>query len=328
MIAVAGVAFGQQATQGQVVDQISGLVGRDGAELIQGMIASAGNRSTGIVATVLGIVTLLLGASGLFGALHDSLNTIWEVQPKPAGIMGMLRQRFVSFTMVLGVGFLLLVSLVLTTALAALGRFVGGLTPGSELLAQILNFIVSFGVITLLFALIYKILPDVDIEWKDVWIGAAATSLLFTIGRTLIGLYLGRSGAASAYGAAGSLVLMLLWVYYSAQILFLGAEFTQVYAKRFGSRIRPSANAVAVTEEARAQQGLVSRSGEPGAGKKPPTQAAEPGRRGGPVPRGVPAASGMLAAGTRQNEHSARPWIMALLGFVIGVVLSVVRTPR
>ena len=260
LIAIAGFVLGRQAVEGQVVAQIQGLVGKTGAEAIQAMIASASQPKAGIIATVVSIATLLFGASGVFGALQDALNTIWEVTPKPGrGMMGMLRNRFVSFTMLLGVGFLLLVALVLSAGLAALGKFLGGLLPIPEAVLQAMNFVISFGVITLLFALIYKILPDAEIRWSDVWTGAAVTALLFTIGKFVLGLYLGKSSAGSAYGAAGSLIVVLLWVYYSAQILFFGAEFTQVYANTYGSRVVPSPDAVPLTPEAQAEQGMPRR---------------------------------------------------------------------
>jgi membrane protein len=257
VIAIVGLIFGREAVQGQIEAQIQGMVGEDSAELIQEMIQGTNNPTSGTIATVIGLATLLFGATGVFAQLQDALNTIWEVEPKPGrGLMGIVIARFTSFTMVLGIGFLLMVSLVVSAGLAALTEFLQGNLSDIAWLAQIVNFIISFGVITLLFAMIYKLLPDVKIAWSDVWIGAAVTALLFTLGKFLIGLYLGHSEVASSYGAAGALIVMLLWVYYSAQILFLGAEFTQVYAKRFGSRIVPAEHAVPTTEEARAQQGM------------------------------------------------------------------------
>ena len=258
-IAIAGLVFGEEAARGEIVAQIRGMVGEEGAVAIQEMLAHARKPGAGILATVFGIATLLFGASGVFGQLQDSLNTIWEVRPKPGGgVWGFIRSRFLSFAMVLGTGFLLLVSLVLSAVLAALGNYLGGLLPGWAAFVQIANLLISFGVVTLLFALIFKLLPDVRIAWKDVWVGAALTAFLFTVGKFLIGLYLAHAGAGSAYGAAGSLVVLVLWIYYSAQILFFGAEFTQVYAKQYGSQIVPAANAMPVTEEARAEQGLSS----------------------------------------------------------------------
>ena len=260
IISIAGLAFGQEAVEGRIVGQLGGLVGEDSAQAIQSMIQSARKPQTGVIATGIGLATLLFGASGVFGALHDALNTIWEVEPKPGrGVLGMIRDRFVSFTMVLGVGFLLMVGFVVSAALAAVSSYLGGLLPFPSFVLQLLNIIISFGGITLLLAMIYKILPDVEIRWSDVWIGAAVTALLFTIGRFVLGLYLGRGTFGSAYGVAGSLIIVLLWVYYSAQILFFGAEFTQVYANKYGSRVVPAPDAVPVTEEARARQGMPRR---------------------------------------------------------------------
>ncbi len=257
MISIAGLVFGREAVQGQIVEQLRGLVGNEGAEAIQGMMQSAARPRTGAFAAAISVATLLFGASGVFGALQDSLNTIWEVTPKPGrGVLGLIKDRFISFTMVLGMGFLLLVALFVSAALVALGTFLGGILPAPEFVLQAINLVVSFAVITLLFAMIYKVLPDVEIRWGDVWIGAAFTALLFILGKFALGLYLGKSSMSSAYGAAGSLIVVLLWVYYSAQILFFGAEFTQVYANRFGSRVVPDEDAVPITEEARAEQGM------------------------------------------------------------------------
>jgi membrane protein len=256
-IAVASLVFDPAEVQRGVVEQVGGLVGSEGAGLIETMIQNAQQPGTGIVATILGVVGLLLGALGAFGQLQDALNTIWEVKPKSGGgILALLRDRLLSLTMVLVVGFLLLVSLVISAGLAAVGNFMASLLPESELLLQVLNFALSFAVITVLFALMFKYMPDAKIAWGDVWIGAAITALLFTIGKILIGLYLGNASVTSSYGAAGSLAVLLLWMYYSAQIFFLGAEFTQVYANRFGSRVVPAENAERVTAEDRAQQGI------------------------------------------------------------------------
>jgi membrane protein len=260
-ISVAGLVFGREAATNQIGQQLSGLLGPSAAESVNTMVAAAGaNQGGGILASIIGVATLLFAASGVFGELQDSLNTIWEVQPKPdQGLLATVKQRFFSFAMVLGVGFLLLVSLVLSAALSALGGVVAGDQADQSLIWKAINFVVSFGVTTLLFALIYKVLPDVKIQWRDVWIGALVTALLFTLGKAAIGWYLGRPGTTSTYGAAGSFVALLLWVYYSAQILFFGAEFTQVYAKAYGSQIEPAENAVPVTEEARAQRGIPRR---------------------------------------------------------------------
>ena len=253
-LAIAGLVFERQAVQGAVVEQLGGLVGPEGAKAIQSMIANASNPGSGITALVIGAVVLLFGASGVFAELQDALNTIWGVQPKPGrAVATILRERFLSFGMVLGTCFLLLVSLVVSAALAALTGLVG-LGRGG-VIGQVLTFCISFAVITLLFAMIFKVLPDVKIGWGDVWVGAAATAFLFTVGKLLIGLYLGHASVGSAYGAAGSLVVFVVWVYYSAQIVYFGAEFTKAYANHFGSRIRPADNAEPLTDAARARQG-------------------------------------------------------------------------
>lgn len=267
-IAVAGLVFDRQAASGAIAGQISHLVGAQAAQAIQAMVKGASQPQHGIIASVLGVVTLLFGASGVFGQLKDALNTIWEVQPKPGHGIGMfLKDRFLSFTMVLGVGFLLLVSLVLSTALSAFTGYLGGFARGVTWLGPVLDVVVSLGIITLLLAMIFKVLPDAEVQWRDVWVGAFLTAVLFTLGKLLIGLYLGRSSVSSAYGAAGSLVILLLWTYYSSQILFFGAEFTKVYAQKFGSQIVPEKNAVAVTQEVREQQGMPER-GEPRPGRR------------------------------------------------------------
>jgi len=246
-IAIAGLVFGRDAVEGRLFAEIRGLVGPHSAATIQSMIASAGRRGSGALATVVSVVVILFGASGVFGQLQTSLDRIWHVAPKPdRGVRGILRDRFLSFGMVLGVGFLLLVSLVVSAALAAVGAFATGRLPAIAPLLQAVGFVVSFAVVTALFAMIFRFLPDAKVEWRDVWVGAVVTSLLFTIGRTLIGLDLGRSSVSSSYGAAGSLIVILLWVYYSSQILFFGAEFTKVWAVRYGGRIVPDENAIRV----------------------------------------------------------------------------------
>lgn len=255
-IAIAGAVFGEEAARGEIIGQIQGLVGREGAEVIQTMIQNTQKPdSGGALATIFGIGALFFGASGVFGQLQDALNTIWEVKPKPGkAVKSFIQSRFLSFAMVLVLGFLLLVSLVLSAALAVVGNFFGSLIPGYVILGQILNFAISFGFITLLFAAIYKFLPDVHARWKDLWVGAAFTALLFNIGKFLIGLYLGNSGINSTYGAAGSLVIILIWVFYSAQIILFGAEFTQVYAKYYGENIEPSRHAVRLPKASDSQE--------------------------------------------------------------------------
>jgi membrane protein len=249
-IALAGLVFGAEAAQGQIFDQLRGLLGDASGKAMQEIVQSASAEpKTGVVATVIGFVTLLFGASGVFGQLQASLNIIWGVQPKPGrGILGIIRDRSLSFGFILVVGFLLLVSLLLTAGIAFVGKQFGAMVPGMESLIQILNSILSLAVITLLFGMMFKILPDANIAWRDVWIGAFITALLFTLGKFALGFYLGRSGVASSYGAAGSLIVLLLWVYYSSQVVFFGAEFTQVYANRFGSHVTPSSNAIAVSK--------------------------------------------------------------------------------
>ncbi len=259
VIAIVGLVGGQQAARTQIMTQVQALLGPQGRQFVQGMIENASQPRTGITATVIGIVTLLFGALGVFTDLQSSLNTIWDVQPKPAqgfwdGIKRFFVDRLLSFAMVLGIGFLLLASLVISAVLSAIGGFIGNTWPLGNLWPQVINFLISFIVITLLFAMIFKFLPEVHIAWKDVWLGAAVTSLLFSLGKFAIGFYLGRSRVVSTFGGAGSLAIMLLWIYYSAQILFLGAEFTQVYANRYGSRIVPDQDMVRTTAPRPAQQ--------------------------------------------------------------------------
>ncbi|HEV7427360.1 MAG TPA: YihY/virulence factor BrkB family protein [Thermoanaerobaculia bacterium] len=236
VIAIAGLAFGHDAAQGKIFEQLRGFLGTTAAAAMQEMVKNAAKPKTGTIATILGVVTLLLGASGVFGQLKDALNTIWDVKPKEGrGIMGLIKDRFLSFSMVFGLGFLLLVSLVIDTAIAAMGKYAGNHLPGGEALWHIVELLFSFCVITVLMAGIFRLLPDLKIEWRDVWLGAALTSILFVLGKFALGIYFAKSAVGSSFGAAGSLVLVLLWVYYSAQILLFGAEFTQVYARSHGS---------------------------------------------------------------------------------------------
>jgi membrane protein len=237
VIAIVGLVFGRAAAQGEIVAQIQDAIGPAPAQMIEGMIARASRPSSGVLATVISLLTMFFGASGVFGQLQSSLNKIWDVQPKRrGGIRGQLRKRASAFGMILGSGFLLFLSLAASAAMTFVHSLLGQRFPVLSEVLPLANFAISFGVITALFAMILKMLPDVRIEWGDVWLGAAVTALLFTIGKALIGLYLGRAGVTSVYGAAGSLVLVLLWIYYSSQLLFLGAEFTEVYSRRFGSR--------------------------------------------------------------------------------------------
>ena len=233
-VAMAGLVFGDEAASGAVSAQLSGLMGDQGAEAVEAMVESAGNKSSGIIATFVGIGTLLLTATGVLGELQSTLNKIWKTE-EPAGVTGLLKARAVSLGLVAALGFLLLVSLVISAVISALGNYLSRVVPGAELLLQVVNFVVSFALVSALFAAVYKILPAKPIAWKDVLVGAVATAFLFTVGKTLIGLYIGSSSVATSYGAAGALVIVLLWVYYSSQIFLLGAEFTKVWATHRGS---------------------------------------------------------------------------------------------
>jgi len=242
-IAIAGLIGGQAAAQSLVMTQVQDLLGVQGREFIQSMIENATIQSTGLVASIIGAITLLLGALGVFNELQNALNRIWGVKPKPlmgwgSRITQFIFKRLLSFSMLLGIGFLLLVSLVISAALSAMSDYLKGIPVFPEILLQVLNFLISLGMITLLFALIFKFIPDIKIPWRNVWPGALITAVLFTMGKFLIGLYLGKSHVGSTFGAAGSLALIMIWIYYSSQILFLGAEFTQVFDKRFSSRSR------------------------------------------------------------------------------------------
>jgi membrane protein len=244
VIGIASLFFGQEAARGEILAQLGSLVGTSAAETISGVLDNLNKKGHGVMATVVGGVTLLIGATGVFGELQDSLNRIWEVRPKPSrGLWSYLKRRFLSLGMILVIGFLLLVSLVLTTAMSGAIKYLGDILPGADILWQIATVVISFALVTVLFAAMFKVLPDAKMAWKDVFVGAIATAVLFTIGKTLIGLYLGRSSTASTFGAAGSFVVLLVWVYYSAQIVFFGAEFTQVYANEYGSGITPKEGA-------------------------------------------------------------------------------------
>jgi membrane protein len=236
VISVAGAAFGHDQVSNYMFDEIRRLVGEPGAEAIRTILVNSHNQKTSYIATLIGVVTLIVSATGFFAQLQEALNAIWNVEGDVhSDVASFIKKRILSFAMILGIGFLLLVGLVISAALSAISALLAGVMPGVVL--HLLNLVVSFAVITVLFAMIFKILPDVDIKWRDVWIGAAITALLFTFGKQLIGLYLGRSAFSSTYGAAGSLIVVLVWIYYSAQIFFLGAEFTQVYTRYMGRQI-------------------------------------------------------------------------------------------
>lgn len=259
-IGIAGLFTDRQVIEDQVINQAGALMGSQGSEAIETILESSEEPGRGELGpTLISLALLLFGASGVFTQLQDAMNTIWNVKADPdRTILETIKERIFSFTMVLGIGFVLLVSLMLSTLLASFGNFVGGLLSEAEILLLIVNFVISFLIFTLLFALIYKVVPDVDIAWRDVWIGAVMTAILFKIGEYALGFYFERSDPTSAFGAAGSVILLLLWVYYSAQILFLGAEFTQVYSTEFGSGIQPERDAVPLAEEDRVKQGIPS----------------------------------------------------------------------
>ncbi len=245
VIAAGGLLFGAEAAHENIVGEIEGTVGRPVAKAVEAMLANNQDVGQNTLATAIGLAILLFGAAGVFSQLQEALNAVWHVAPKPwGGIRGLLWDRFVSFTMVLGSGFLLLVSLIVHVGIAAVSTTLSRSLPGGAELWQAVNVIVSFAVVTILFALIFKYVPDAMVAWKEVWVGAALTSVLFGIGKYLLGWYLGRASTTSAYGAAGSLIVILLWVYYASQILLYGAAFTRVYATWAGSRITPSANAI------------------------------------------------------------------------------------
>ena len=286
-IAIAGLIFGHSEAQAQIVKQLRTLMGEAGAKAIEEMLISASKPKTGTLAIVIGAVTLLFGAAGVFGQLKDALNTIWNVEEKPkGGILGFIRGRFLSFAMVLGVGFLLLVSLVIDAALSAL----------SSTLWEPVQLLISFAVITLMFAMIFRYLPDVRIEWRDVWFGAGFTSFLFVLGKFGLGLYLGKSAVGSSYGAAGSLVVLLVWIYWSANIMFFGAEVTQVYARRHGSH----------------KEAVVAHSVRPGALSAPlPAEAGAPSR--GAVKFAIGAITGLL---------------LGILGVIAGTVVVAIKSVK
>ena len=236
VIAIAGLAFGHEASRGAIVAQLSGLMGRESAAALQSMISGADNHKSGIIATVLGIGALLAAASGVFGQMQTALSIIWKAEPKTSDMSRLLKARAASLELVVALGFLLIVSLAVSTALAALGSYLNSLMPGAAALLHAVNFLISLALISVLFGAIYKVLPDKPIDWGDVAVGAVATALLFTIGRLLIAFYISHTNIASSYGGAGAFVVILVWIYYSSQIFLLGAEFTKAYSETRGSR--------------------------------------------------------------------------------------------
>jgi membrane protein len=253
VIAIAGLLGGRDAAHSLVMAQVEDLIGSQGREFVQDMIETATEPSTGAMASLIGVGVLVVGALGVFNEMQNALNTIWDVEPKPLNGWGrrvrrFLSKRLLSFSLLIGIGFLLLVSLVISAGLSALGEYFRSFPVFSEIMVQALNIIISLGIITLLFALLFKYVPDVEVTWNNVWLGSAITAVLFTIGKTLIGLYLGRSNVGNTFGAAGSLVLIMIWVYYSSQVLFLGAEFTQVYSRKTSPKPPPTEHAMPLTE--------------------------------------------------------------------------------
>jgi membrane protein len=285
VIAIAGLVFGEEAARGEIFGQLRQLMGADAARAIEGVLTSVNKPAEGIAATTLGVALLLVGATTVFGELQDALDRIWRApaRERSAGWWNLLRTRLLSFGMILGIAFLLMVSLVLGAAISALGKWWGGYFAGWEVLAQAINLAVGFLLSAGVFAMIYKLMPRVSVRWHDVWLGAVVTALLFTVGKFLIGLYIGKSGVASGFGAAGSLIIVFVWVYYSAQIFLMGAEFTWVYARTFGSM-----RALGAAPEEEREADLPSRSEDLTATPPPPTPRPRPVARR-PRPRVEPA---------------------------------------
>jgi membrane protein len=320
VIAITGLFWQQQAIHQQVMNQIQSLVGPDGAKFVSDLLTSASNPARGITATIIGIITLVLGALGVFNELHNALNTVWEVEEEETkgffqSVKRIIFDRFLSFAMIWGIGFLLLVSLLISAGLSAVQTSIGNAIPLSEIVLQIANLVISIGVITVLFALIYKFLPDAEIAWRDVWLGAFVTAIFFSLGKLLIGIYLGNSAIASSFGAAGSLVLLLVWIYYSAQILFFGAEFTQVYANNYGSKILPEGEETAPLSGRVVQPGL----------KQKPTKQFRP-------QLAIPAASAIRAREDhmeKENSQTARIFVgLMVVSFFTGILTTIVGLRR
>ena len=238
VVAIAGLVFGRDAAQNAITAQFSDLMGRQTAEVLQSAIASAAGKSSSIIATIIGVATLIATASGVFGEMQAALNSIWKTKPKATTVSRLIRARAVSLGLVAALGFLLIVSLVISAGLTAFGDYLDTVLPMGKLVLPALNFVISVVLLAILFGAIYKLLPDRSLQWNDVIIGALITSVLFNIGKSLIAWYLGSSAIASSYGAAGGLIVLLLWVYYSAQIFLLGSEFTKTYANQHGSKQR------------------------------------------------------------------------------------------
>jgi membrane protein len=297
-VAIAGIFFGDEAAQGRISATLGRVFGSNIAESLEDTVQAAAKPQSGTVATVVGIVTLLFGAAGVFGQLKDALNTIWNVETKrTSGIFGFIKDRFLSMAMVLGMGFLLLVTLLVDAAISAMGDVIAG-SVGGEAVMQAIQLVISFAVVTVVLAAIFRILPDLKIAWRDVWLGAVFTSILFVIGKFAIGLYLGKAAVGSAYGAAGGLVILLVWVYWSAQIVLFGAEFTQVYARTLGSLRGDESKEKAVAEASRPEY------------RRLPAGPGGRGRQDAGGTRAAPVIAGLLAG--------------AILGLVSGSIAAVV----
>lgn len=329
--AIIGLFFGEGAAQDRLVGQAEGIVGPEGAQVFRDILANAAEGG-GVTAGIIGFVGALFGASNVFIQLQTSLNKIWEVAPDPkGGIKRTIKKRLFAFAIVLGIGILLLASLLLTVVLTNLEALFNNI-PGSALIWQTLEIVIALGIFTLIFAVIFKVIPDVKVEWRDVWVGAAVTAVLFTIGRTLLGLYLGTGAGSSVYGAAGSLMVLLLWIFYSAQILFFGAEFTQVYSKVRGQAIAPDDDAVPLPEERAQKREQIeehvakARGEEPGRGAEAKNKAPAPSQRGDKQQqrsrpeanaRGHASRAARQSSGpSRRDERKITP-----LGFVAGAVV-------
>ncbi|MBK0393815.1 YihY/virulence factor BrkB family protein [Ramlibacter algicola] len=275
VIAIAGAVFGREAVQGMISAQLTGLVGASGAEMVEGLIASASDTDKGLIAGLISVAVLIFGATTVFAELQSALDRIWKVpaSKKPSGIWGLLRARLLSFGLILGVGFLLMVSLAVSAGLAAIGGWAGGLMPGWETLLHVLNTVVSLAIFTVLFALIYRFMPSTPVRWREVWVGAFVTAVLFEVGKTVIGLYIGKSGMTESFQAAGSIVILLAWVYYAAQIFLLGAEFTKAYAD---SDRPPAQKEPEVPVQENPKKSAEKLTGEkPGKSKKEPGKSVE-----------------------------------------------------
>jgi membrane protein len=326
IVGVAGLVLGQESVRRQVEQQLQSMMGQNSAHMIESMMSAQQRGGSSLWATIIGIVILLFGASGVFGQLQDALNTIWGVKSKPGGgLWKFIQSRFLSLSMVLGIGFLLLISMALTTVLTAASGAIGSHFGFSETLGHVVNFIVSFVVITVLFAMIFKYLPDVKVPFRRVWVGALLTALLFTIGKYLLALYLGRASTTSSYGAAGSVIVILMWIYYASVILLFGAEFTHVYVRQTGTQVVPAKYAEPMTEKERAEQGMPGRKGAgsaaPSAG---PLAAGRPSPERRP-PSLQPAYSSVAPA--HGPEPRWRLWgLLLAAGVATGMLLH--RKPR